>query len=76
MESPSLEIFRIHPDASWCDLLQGNCFRRGVGLKDLLRALPTPAILRSFVICSFGNKMNARYRRGCTIHLTHTDIVL
>ena len=43
--SPSLEIFKTHLDAYLCDLVQGTCFGRGVGLDDLWRSLPTPTIL-------------------------------
>ena len=42
LESSSMEIFKTWLDAYLCDLLQGACFSRGVGLDDLLRSLPTP----------------------------------
>ena len=45
VEPPSVEIFKTHLDTYRCDLLQGICFSRGVGLNDLLRSLPTPALL-------------------------------
>ena len=45
VKSPSVEIFKTWLDAYLCNLLWGTCFRRGVGLSDLLRSLPTPAIL-------------------------------
>ena len=45
MESPSLEIFKTHLATYLCDLLQGTCFSRGVGLRDLQRSFSTPAIL-------------------------------
>jgi len=44
VESP-MEIFKTHLDAYLCNLLGDSCFSRGVGLNDLLRSLPTPAIL-------------------------------
>ena len=43
VESPSM--FETHPDAYLCDLLWGTCFSRGPGHNDLLRSLPTPAVL-------------------------------
>ena len=36
VESPSLIVFKIHPDAYLCSLLYRTCFSRGVGLDDLL----------------------------------------
>jgi len=45
VEPPSVEIFKTHLDTYRCDLLQGICFSRGVGLNDLLRSLPTSVIL-------------------------------
>ena len=45
VESPSMEIFKTCLYTYLCDLFQGTCFVRGVGLNDLLRAFPTPAIL-------------------------------
>jgi len=45
VETPSMEIFKTCLDAYPCNLLQGTCFSRGVGLDDLVRSLPTPAIL-------------------------------
>ena len=43
--SSCMEIFKTHPDVYLCDLLQSTCFIRGVELDDLLRFLPTHAIL-------------------------------
>ena len=43
-----MEIFKTHLSACLCDLLYGTFFSRGVGLDDLLRSLPAPAI------CDFG----------------------
>jgi len=40
-----MEIFKTHLDEYLCDLLWANCFRRGLGLDDLLRSLPNPVIL-------------------------------
>ena len=45
VESPSMEIFKTSLDAYLCNLLQGVCFSRQLGLNDLLRTLPTPLIL-------------------------------
>lgn len=45
MESPSVEIFETYLGAYLCDLLQGTCFSRGVGLNDPLRFIPTSVIL-------------------------------
>jgi len=44
VESP-MEIFKTHLDAYLYDLLCRTCLSRGVGLDDLLRSLPAPAIL-------------------------------
>ena len=44
VDSPSLEIFKTHLDASLCNLIYGTCFSRGAG-GDLQRSLPTPMIL-------------------------------
>ena len=44
MESSSLEIFKIHPNAFLCSLVKGICFRRGVVL-DLHKSLPALMIL-------------------------------
>ena len=45
VESPSMEIFKTRLDTYLCDLLYGTCFGRQFGLVDLLKSLPTPAIL-------------------------------
>jgi len=45
VESPSLEIYKTHPNAFMHNLLKGSCLSRGVGLDDLQRSLPTPMIL-------------------------------
>jgi len=42
--SPSPEILKTHLETFLCNLLQGTCFSRGVGL-DLQRSLPTPTVL-------------------------------
>ena len=46
VESSPLEICKIHLHSYLCDLLQGTCFSREIGLNDLQRSFPTPAILR------------------------------
>jgi len=45
VESPSLEILKIHLDAVLCSLLWVTLLRQGVGLGDPRRSLPTPNIL-------------------------------
>ena len=44
VESPSMEIFKTWLDVYLCNLLKSTCYSRGVGL-DLLRSIPTPAVL-------------------------------
>jgi len=45
VESPSVEIFKTRLDVYLCDLLEGTCFSREVGLNDLLRSLLVHVIL-------------------------------
>jgi len=45
VEPPSMETFKACLYAYLCDLFWGTCSGRGVGLNDLLRSLPTYAIL-------------------------------
>ena len=45
VESSPVEICKIHLHSYLCDLLYGTCFGRQFGLVDLLKSLPTPAIL-------------------------------
>jgi len=45
VESPSMEVLKTRLDTYLCDLLYGTCFGRQFGLVDLLKSLPTPAIL-------------------------------
>jgi len=45
VESSSMEIFKTHMDTLLCDVLEGACFGRGVGLGDLLRYFQPPVIL-------------------------------
>ena len=45
LQSLSMEILKTCLDAYLCNLLWGTCFGRGVGLHELLRSLPTPAVL-------------------------------
>ena len=47
VESPCLDICQTHLDTTLCDPLWGICVSWGVGLNDLLRSLPTPAMLWS-----------------------------
>ena len=44
VESPSVGIFEAHLDTHHCDLLQGTALAE-VGLSDLLKSLPIPAVL-------------------------------
>ena len=46
VESSPVEICKIHLHSYLCDLLQGTCFSREIGLHDLQRSFPTPATLR------------------------------
>jgi len=43
--SPSMEIFKIPPEAYLCNLLPETFFSRGIEVDDHLRYLPTRAIL-------------------------------
>jgi len=45
VESPSLEKFKTRLDKVLCSLLWVTLLRRGVGLDDPQRSLPTPNIL-------------------------------
>ena len=68
VESPSIEIFKIHLNAYLCDLLQVACFSRGVELSDLLRSLPTHTILW---FCYFVKQRNAHTQGDEKLYLLH-----
>jgi len=51
VESPSLEMFKIHLDVVLCSLLWVTLLGQGVGLGDPQRSLPTPTILGFCAIC-------------------------
>lgn len=44
-EPPSPKIFKTHLDTYLCDLLQGTCFSRSLGLDELCRSRPTFTVL-------------------------------
>lgn len=58
VESPSLEIYKIHLDAFLYDLLQESCFSREL---DLQRSLPAPMILSIFYVFNFQNARQMRW---------------
>ena len=49
VKSPPVEIYKTQLDAYLCNLFQGTCFSRGVGLNELLRSLPTTEIHDSVI---------------------------
>jgi len=66
VESPSLEILKTRLDAVLCSLLWVTLLRRGVGLDDPQRSLPTPTILWFCVCHDHGYLHLSAWRRGNT----------
>jgi len=68
VKSLSLEIFKTCLDTFLCNLLQGTCFSRVVGL-DLQRSLPTPVIW-----CLCDSVRHARLGSEFELHLCHDKV--